>query len=457
MIRPPGPRNWFPGHLGAALLRDRLAFLDTMTRRYGDVVFMHVGGMPMAILNHPDYVRDVLVTRQRLFHKGIGLQRTRLLLGEGLLTSEDDYHLRHRRLMQPAFHKDRILAYGTTMAAYAERRAASWTHGQAMDASIEMAALTMTIAGKTLFDTDLESEAMEIGAALTAALAEFNFAMIPFGDRIAKLPVPPAIRFRRARARLDAIIYRLIAQRRGEGRDRGDLLSTLVFARDVEVDNSSMTDEEIRDEVMTILLAGYETVTNALTWSWYLLALHPDVEQRLHDEVDGVLQGRAATVEGLRALGYARAVIAESMRLFPPAYVIGRRTLAPYDVPGTPFVLPRNTMVFLSQHLLHRDPRFWRDPERFDPGRWSEEPAQKFAYFPFGGGTRICIGEHFAWMEATLLLATLAQRWRLRLVPGHPVTRQSLITLRPKFGMRMTCASRIHEWSIQPSRQSSGV
>jgi cytochrome P450 len=331
------------------------------------------------------------------------------------------------------------------MADRARRVSDAWRDGGTIDAAAEMAAVTMTVAAKTLFDADLDAEVAEIRDALTTAIDSFTLALLPYGDHLARLPIPAAIRFRRARAHLDAIIYRLIADRRARPHERGDLISLLVSVRDAEGDGGGLSDEEIRDDVLTLLLAGYETTANALMWTWYLLSEHPDAERRLHEELDAALAGRTAGARDLPALRYTRAVIAESMRLFSPAYLVGRRALVPYDVPGTDYVLPEGTYLFLCQHLLHRDPRFWREPERFQPERWLEgEPhSHKFAYFPFGAGARVCIGEPFAWMEATLVLATIARRWRLRLVPGHPVVRQPIITLRSKFGMRMTCACRM--------------
>ena len=423
-----------------AFSRGRLQLLQDFTRRYGDVVYFQIAGAPFAVLNHPDFVRDVLVTRHRAFHKGVGLERARMLLGRGLLTSEDDFHARQRRLLLPAFHRERIAGYADAMVAHTRRRSERWQEGRVVDVSTEMAALTLAIAGTTLFDADVEGEASEIGEAVTSALASFNFALLPYGDRLSKLPIPPAIRFRRARARLDATVYRLIAERRSKGATGRDVLSVMVSARDVEGDNSGMTDEQIRDEVMTLLLAGHETTANALTWTWYLLAQHPDVEARLHSEVDSTLGGRDPSSADLARLPYVRAVVAESMRLYPPAYLVGRRALEPYAIPGTGYVVPARTVVLLSQYLLHRDSRFWDEPERFLPERWlDEERAERhrYAYFPFGAGSRICIGEHFAWMEAILALTTIAQRWRLQLVPGQAIALQPIITLRAKNGIKM--------------------
>ncbi len=442
---PPGPSRRVPGLAAIAFSRGRLKVLQDYTRRYGDVVYFELAGAPFGILNHPDYVRDVLVTRHRQFHKGVGLERARLLLGEGLLTSEDQFHDRQRRLLLPAFHRERIAGYADTMAAYARRHTEGWTSGAVIDASTEMASLALAIAGKTLFDADVEHEASDIGRAVGDAMSTFNLAMLPFGRRLVRLPIPPANRFRRARARLDATVYRLIAERRASRVVGQDLLSMLVAARDVDGDNAGMTDQQIRDETMTLLLAGHETTANALTWTWYLLSANTGAEAWLHEEVDTVLGGRLPGVDDLPRLTYTRAVVAESMRLFPPAYLVGRRALEPYAVPGTDYVLPARTVVLISQYLLHRDARFWDDPQAFVPERWLDaERAERhrYAYFPFGAGPRVCIGEHFAWMEATLVLATIASRWQLRLVPGHKVELQPIITLRAKHGMRMTAARR---------------
>jgi cytochrome P450 len=360
--------------------------------------------------------------------------------------------------MQPAFHRERIESYASAMAAAAVQRAARWSSRDVMDVQAEMAAISIAVAGHTLLGSHIEGQAAEIASALTQVLSVFDFVLFPFGDTLARLPIPPAIRFRRAKARLDAVIYGLIAERRAAGAGGHDLLSLLIHARDEDGDGQGMTDQQVRDEAITILLAGYETVSNALGWTWYLLAQHPHVEAWLHDEVDRVLGDRTPALADIPQLVYTRAVVAESMRLYPPAYVLGRKAIVPYDVPGTPYIIPAGTTVFLCEHTLHRDARFWSDPERFAPDRWSGEtpgPRHKFAYFPFGGGTRICIGEHFAWMEATLVLATLARQWTFAIVPGHPVVPDPIITLRAKHGIRMTAYNR-HQWS-QATPQSSGV
>jgi cytochrome P450 len=422
-----------------------LEFVPHLARTYGDVVMFHAGRQPIVLLSDPDRIRDVLVTHARNFHKGRGLERAKMLLGEGLLTSESDFHLRQRRLAQPAFHRARIAAYGETMATYASRRSAGWQDGATLDVSKEMAAYTLAVVGKTLFDADIERDAHTIGEALSAAIAAFNFSVLPFGEWLMNTPLPAARRFRRGRDHLDATIYRMIEERRTAGDDRGDLLSMLLMAHDTDGDGTGMSDLQLRDEVMTLLLAGHETTANALTWAFYLLSQNPDAESRLHAEVDA-LGDTPLGADDVARLPYTRAVLAETFRMFPPAWIVGRRALDAYDIGD--FTIPPRCIVLMSQWVVHRDPRWWSDAESFLPERWlpggsALDPSRpKFSYFPFGAGTRVCIGEQFAWMEGILALATIARRWRLRLVAGHPVVPQPIITLRAKHGLRMTTQRR---------------
>jgi cytochrome P450 len=414
-----------------------------LTERYGDLVYFEFGPQPMFIVNNPDYIRDVLVTHNKKFMKGEGLQRAKRLLGEGLLTSEGEFHLRQRRLAQPAFHRQRIAGYAATMVEYAARDCDRWRAGETRDVAREMMRLTLAITGKTLFDANVEGEADEIGKALTTTFELFNSLTLPFVQLLDRLPLPANKRFEKARERLDATIYRIINERRASGEDRGDLLSMLIAARDEEGDGSGMTDEQLRDEAMTIFLAGHETTANALTWTWYLLSQHPEIEARFHAEVDEVLKGALPTADDFPRLRYTEMVFAEAMRLYPPAWVIGRRALGDHQING--YKIPARSILLLSQYVTHHDARFFPDPFRFDPERWTpeaRESRQKFSYFPFGGGPRVCIGESFAWMEGALVLATIAQRFRMRLAPGHPVEIQPLVTLRPKHGMRMILESR---------------
>jgi cytochrome P450 len=439
---PPGPPALpFLGNI-LDFRRDTLGFLLANARRHGDVSLYRLGRDDVYLLSHPDLIKDVLVTRQHSFVKGKGIQWAKLFLGDGLLTSEGEFHTRQRRLAQPAFHRQRINGYGESMTAYAARCRDGLAPGRGFDMHAEMMSLTLAVAAKTLFDADLDTEAPEIAESLSVIIGFFPRFALPFAPLLQRLPLPSNARFRRAVAALDRVVYRIIGERRLSGEDRGDLLSMLLLARDEEGDGGAMTDRQLRDEVMTLLLAGHETTANALTWTWYLLARNPEAEARLHAEVDQ-LGGRRPTSEDLPRLAYVERVLAESMRLFPPAWGIGRRAVQPHQAGA--FTVPAGGLVAMSAYVVQRDPRFWPDPERFDPDRFLPEAKAarpRFAYFPFGGGARQCIGESFAWMEGVLLLATLAQRWRFRLAPGARVEPQPLITLRPRHGVPMTAEER---------------
>jgi cytochrome P450 len=435
---PPGPRPLFPTTNLFAFRRDRCGFLTRLARQYGDLVYFELGPQRIFLLNHPDYIRDVLVTHNKNFGKSEGSQRSKRLLGEGLATSEGEVHRRQRRLSQPAFHRQQIAGYAATMVEYAARMRDGWREGETREMSREMMRLTLAIACKTFFDAEVESEADEIGDAFSKALSLFNFLILPYSRLLEKLPLPVVRRFQKARERLDATIYRMIDERRRDGRDRRDLLSMLIRARDEEGDGSGMTDQQLRDEIMTIFFAGHETTANALTWTWYLLSQNPAVEARLHREVDEVLNGRLPSAEGYPNLSYTEMVFAESMRLYPPAWALGRRALNDYQIDG--YFIPAGSNLMMSQYLMHRNEKYFADPQTFDPERWRPEAREsrpKFSYFPFGGGPRVCIGEHFAWMEGVLVIATMAQRWKMRLVEGHPVEPHAIVTLRPKYGMKM--------------------
>jgi cytochrome P450 len=436
---PPGPPARFFG-LAAypAFTGDRIGALARLAYDYGDVVFFKVGPQRMTLLNHPDYVEDVLVTRARLFKKGRALERAKRLLGEGLLTAEGEAHLRQRRLVQPSFHKQRVTGYADTMVAHAIRMADRWRDGEELDIATQMNQLTLTIVGDTLFGTDVESDATSVREALSDVFDLFPLTMSPLAPVLERLPLPIVRRYERAQATLDRLIYRIIDERRQNPSDRGDLLSMLLLARDEEENGAHLTNTQVRDEAMTLFLAGHETTSNALTWTWHLLSQHPDVERRLHQEIDTLLGDRSAGADDTPRLPYTRMVLAESMRLYPPAWGIGRRAIEDVEIGG--YTIPSGTVVIFSQYLLHNDPRFFPEPERFDPDRWLPERQHgrpKFAYFPFGGGNRICIGESFAWMEGILLLATLARRWRLERLETAPVPMKAVITLRPGRPIRM--------------------
>jgi cytochrome P450 len=441
--RPPGPKNLpIVGNL-YAFRSNPLRFLLKAAREYGDLVYFKVAQQQMYLVNHPDYVREILVTNQNNFLKSRALQRSKILLGEGLLTSEGQHHLRQRRLVQPAFHRERLGGYAAAMSECAVRARERWQAGSTMDVSTEMAKLTLSVVAKTLFSADVESEASEIGAAMTAVLEMFRLLLLPFSDYLHKLPLPSIRRFEKARARLDATIYGLIRERRKSGADTGDLLSMLLLAQDEEKQGGGMTDEQVRDEALTLFLAGHETTANALTWTWYLLSQHPEVERRLHQEIDAVLGGRPPELGDVPELRYAEMIFSEALRLYPPAWAIGRMAKAPFELGGAE--IPAKSICILSPYLVQRDARWFPEPEKFDPERWAPEAGDsrpKFSYFPFGGGARVCIGERFAWMEGVIVMAAIAQKWRFRLVPGQHVAPLPLITLRVKNGLRMTAEAR---------------
>jgi cytochrome P450 len=444
VTRPPSPkRQPFVGHL-RLFRRDPLKLLLDAARDHGDIVYLKFGPRDIYLLNNPDYVRDVLVTNNRNFVKSRGLEMAKKFLGEGLLTSEGEFHRRQRRLAQPAFHRQRINAYATAMADYAARTRDRWQTGGTLDVWQEMMRLTLAIVGKTLFDADLEDEANEIRVALTEIMRLFERITSPFAGLLDKLPLRSNSRWLKAKQRLDSIIYRIIDERRKTGEDRGDLLSMLLLAQDEEGDRSTMTNAQLRDEAMTLFVAGHETTANALTWSWYLLSQHPGAEAKLHREIDAVLAGKLPTAEDVPRLRYTEMVFAEAMRLYPPAWTMGRRAFSDYEVGG--YIIPAGSIVLMSPWVMHHDPRYYPDPFRFNPERWTVEAREsrpKFSYFPFGGGPRVCIGESFAWMEGVLLIATLAQLWKLRLAPGQQVEPEPKVTLRPRHGMRMVVSARV--------------
>lgn len=423
-----------------------LAFLTRIARKHGDLVYFRVMNFHMHLVNHPDYVREILVTNQSNFIKSRALQRAKALLGEGLLTSEGQHHLRQRRLVQPAFHRERLAGYAAALSDYTVRFRERWKPGTVIDVSKEMPHLTLAIVAKTLFSADVESDAPEIGAAMNSVLQMFRLLLLPFSDSIKKLPLPSVRRYEKARALLDATIYGLIRERRSSGVDAGDLLSMLLLAQDDEKHTGGMTDEQVRDEALTLFLAGHETTANALAWTWYLLSQNPEIERRFHQEIDAVLGDRAPELTDVPHLQYTERVLAEALRLYPPAWGIGRLAKEPFRLGE--FEIPGNSICILSPYLMHRDARWFPDPENFDPERWKPEAREarpKFSYFPFGGGARVCIGERFAWMEGVIVLAALAQKWQLRLVPGQCIEPLPLITLRVKNGLRMVVEPRVRQ------------
>jgi cytochrome P450 len=440
-----------------AFKRDPIGLLMRTAREYGDLAHLQIGLLRTYVLNHPDYIKDVLVNHHRSFPKmpvfirshedkrSLSMTWLRLLLGEGLLTSEGDGHQYQRRLLQPAFHPQRLAAYGAVMTEYAARARERWQDGATVDIAQEMTRLTLPIVGKALFGAELESETEEISNAFATIIELHGRLTSPLAGFMRRLPFPASRRFQSALDRLHVTMARSIAERQASGIDQGDLLSVLLRAQGTAGDERGLTEAQVLDQMRTFFVTGYFTTTNALTWTWYLLSQHPDVEATLHAELDSVLAGRLPKVDDLKKLPYLAMVLAESLRLYPPIWIMSRWTLSDYEMGG--YLVRANSLLVISQYVMHHNARYFPEPFRFDPQRWTPEAKAErpaFAYFPFGGGPRQCIGEGFAWMEAMLLLATLAQQWQMRLVPGHPVEMeaQATTTLRPKYGMLMTLKRR---------------
>jgi cytochrome P450 len=443
MRKPKGGYRFPPGPKGRPLLgnllefrRDPTGFSQRLARDYGDAAHFTLGRQHFVQLNSPEFIHDVLVTHHRQFRKAQALEFAEAVIGNGLVRSEGDFHRRQRRLIQPAFQQERMASYAPAVVQSGVAARQRWQDGQTVDMLQEMLRVTVSVAAKALFSADVEADFAQISSDLTVIFEYFHHLISPFARLASKLPTPHRRRFLAARHRLDDLIYGMVRSRRAGGAQPGDLLGMLLAAQDIEGDGRGMNDRQVRDEAMTMFVAGHETTAAALTWTFFLLSEHPAIESRLHGELDKLLAGRLPTFADLERLSYTRMVVAESMRLYPPVWAITRHALVDYRVGE--WLLPAGTTIGMSQYVMHRDPRFYPDPERFDPLRWTEEEVAmrpKYSYFPFGGGTRLCIGERLAWMEAALLLATICQKWRAKLVPGHQVRLQPLIALRPRGGM----------------------
>jgi cytochrome P450 len=430
--------------LTLAIRQDALATLRSVAREYGDIVRLPVAFQERIFLNHPDFIEQVLVIQQGKFHKSdLTKKIVGVLLGQGLLVSEGEFWRRQRRLAQPAFHRGRIQEYAATMGESIERHIRDWHGGEQRDMAGEMMALTLDVAVRTLFGTTLPAQAQEVGQSMTF-LMRYQLGRQRSVVRLPESwPTPRNQRARRERAFLDSLVYSFINEHRsrnGEDR-RSDLLSLLVSAMDE--DGTQMTPQQLRDETMTLFLAGHETTAQMLAWTWYLLSENPAAEARLHEELRVVLAGRSPEASDFGRLSYLRAVMSEALRLYPPAYITARTSVEPCRIGGYDF--PAGSTILMSQWVMHRDPRFYDDPEAFRPERWLEGLEDRLpagAYFPFGDGPRRCIGQGFALLEASLVIGTLAQRFKFRLVAGHPVVPEPLITLRPRNGIRMTLHAR---------------
>lgn len=450
--RPPGPKGVPIAGSIFELARDPLDFFCRLGS-LGPITTYRIGRSQSYLINHPDYIQQVLVgQRDTIWKEAHDMKWLGRFLGIGLLTSDGEYHRRQRRLVQPAFHYGRIQNFGKVMVEYTTRALDQWRTGEIRDIDDEMSRLTMAIVGKTLFGTEVDDATMHRVSAALDVLQRASADVIQMILALPEwLPLPSNIRVRRATASLDAAILPIIAARRTAQTDSGDLLSMLLLAQDEE-NGQGMTDRQVRDETITIFLAGHETTANALTWALYLLSQHPEAVERLETELDQVLAGRAPTLEDLPELRYTEMVVKETLRLYPPAWILATRQ-AQSEVEVGGYRIPKSGLVLISPYVMHRHPGYFPDPERFDPERFSPERERsipKYAHIPFGAGAHVCIGNSFALMEARLLLATIIQRYRLSLAPGQVVEKEPLITLGTKHGMRMRLETRVPGRPAQP-------
>jgi cytochrome P450 len=441
--RPPGPRGLPLIGEARSFARDPLAFLTGVSEQYGDIANFRLGGLDVFFIRHPDYVREVLITQRASFTMTALRAKINTAVGEGLFTSVGELHARQQRLMLPVFRKSRIEAYAAQMAELSRRTRDHWRPGVTLDIADEMMKLTMLIAAQALFEQDIGSDTQSVSRNIDAVLEFFTRLSSPFLRLSLAMPFPASLRFKRAIRDLDTVIYRMIERRKHAPGAGTDLLSLLMQAKDDET-NVHMTERQLRDEVLTLLIAGHETTANVLAWTFYLLAQRPDAENGMHEEAKAVLGGRAAFgASDLDRLVYTRRVMQEGLRLYPPGWFIGRQ--AQTDVRLGGYTVPKGSMVMMSQYVTHRDARFFEEPERFKPERWEgnlQDRLPRGAYFPFSAGDRHCIGEGFAWQEALLILATLAERWRFELVPGQNIRPRPSVTLRPDGPIKMI----VHPW-----------
>jgi cytochrome P450 len=441
--RPPGPKGTRLMGVMREFNRDSLSFIERAQRDYGDIVWTRFLYVPALFLYHPNEIEYVLATNARNFMKAMTLRSNffQRLVGNGLLTSEGEEWKRQRRLTSPAFHRHRISNYADTMVNYSNRLTESWQDGETRDVHRDMMRLTLEIVVRCLFSADVSNDVDHVGDILKQLVKPFASQATLKWILNNRLPTPDHLQFHRLARQIDSLVYRIIAERRAHANDDGDLLAMLLKARDE--DGSQMNDQQLRDEVMTLFLAGHETTALTLAWTWYLLGRNPEVEKRFHRELDEELGKREATMADLPRLKFTEQILKESMRLYPPAYGLGREAINDCEIGGFP--VPAGTQVFMFQWVTQRDGRFFDDPAAFKPERWTEDfeaRLPKYAYFPFGGGPRACIGASFAMMEMILVLATIGQKFRLELVPNHPVETYPAMSLRPRDGVRVIVRTR---------------
>jgi cytochrome P450 len=446
---PPGPKDLLPYSLVRKFLRDPLKMLTIISQTYGDISHFKFGKQNVYFLNDPNYIEEVLVTHYKNFIKSRGLQVSKRLLGSGLLTSEGDYHDKQRRLIQPTFYPKRINSYAEVMMKKTLNLCENWKEGSVLDIHKEMTRLTLEIISKSVLGYDIKSEDDEIGDSLLTCMEYFNRLLMPFGELIEKIPILPFNKgFQKAKRNLDSIVFRMINEHRmklekNEKKDN-DLLFTLLQAQDDNADSGKMSDQQLRDEVMTMFLAGHETTANALTWTFYLISEHPEIDERLQKEIYSIVGNKIdISFDDIQKLEYTTKVLTESMRLYPPAWALGRQAIN--DCKIGKYIIPSGSIILMSQYVMHRNPLYFPEPNTFYPDRWTDEFKKnlpRFSYFPFGGGIRSCVGEPFAWMESILITAIINRVWKMNSIPSTKVILKPLITLRSKYGMHMKITRR---------------
>jgi cytochrome P450 len=442
---PPGLRRALPYYVRRKWVNfgEPIPLFEHLHETFGSIAHYRFLGTTIVFINDPEFIHEILINHAGSFVRERTLKRMKILLGEGLITSDDPIHMRQRRIAAPAFHRQRIAGYADQIVANAAAARDSWSADREIDVSDEMMHLSLHIVARTLFDSEVTADVLSVRDEVNTIMGLYNFLVaFPMLEKFLHWPIPGVMKFRRSRAKLDKVVATMIASRRSLSRDeleqRGDLASMLVAAVDETGDGTGMDDTQLRDEILTIFLAGYETVANAMAWTWYLLSQNPEAEAKMYAEVREVLGDRTATMADYPQLKYTEMVFAEAMRLYPPAWAMGRQSTTPIEL--GPYRFPPDAHFFFSQYIIQRSAEYWDDPLVFRPERHTPEAKAerpRFVYFPFGGGRRQCIGEGFAWMEGVLSIATIAQRWRMRFVERYPVVAQAKITLRPKFPMMM--------------------
>jgi cytochrome P450 len=433
---PPGPRSYLGIRQALAFRAAPLTYLQDLAQRYGDMVHFRLGWRQAFLLNHPNLVQEFFVVLAAKHVRGPIMQRGRAVMGEGLLTSEDPLHATQRRLIQPAFHRERILRHAQVMSEYTRRACNRWRPGETIDLHQEMMRLTLAILGKTLFDREIAEDASEIGEAVTGLMSLVDLVFVPFSEHLMNLPLPGMRRLKGVRQRLDRLIYGLIDERLMSGAEGEDLLSMLLRHQLAEGQREQAV-RQVRDECLTILLAGHETIANALTYALFLLAQHPEHVAKIRSEVNAVAGQNELGAEEYEQIAFTRRALAESMRLYPPVWVLGRAITEPCSIGA--HMAPAGSILFASQYLLHRDARFFAEPDHFNPDRFlAGNKIHQFAYFPFGIGPRRCIGEGFALMEGALALGTILRQWEIELLPETRLVLDPKVTLRPKLPVLVT-------------------